>query len=74
MLLLWGAAILGPPLTWLLFRRPGYKRRPLDRPPGPGWERTAERSIDPATEEVIEVYYHPRTGERAYVRALDRPL
>src|SRR6516164_2428850 len=33
--LIWCAAILLPVLIWFLFRTGGYKRKPLDAPPGP---------------------------------------
>jgi hypothetical protein len=56
-------------LIWLLFRPGGYKRQPLDMPPGPDWLRTEERFIDPTTGETLDVWYHPRNGERACVRA-----
>jgi hypothetical protein len=56
-------------LAWLLFRSGGYKRRPLDAPPGPGWQKTGERFIDPTTGETLDVWFHPTSGERAYVRA-----
>ena len=69
-LLIWCAAVFGPVLAWLLFRSGGYKRRPVDRPTGPGWERTDERFVDPTTGEVLVVWYCAPTGERAYVRAV----
>ena len=56
-------------LIWLLFRKGGYKRRPLDAPPGGDWRFTGERFFDPPSGEMLEVWYSPRTGERAYVRA-----
>jgi hypothetical protein len=56
-------------LAWLLFRSGGYKRRPLDAPPGRDWMFTGERFVDPQSGELIEVWLEPRTGERAYVRA-----
>ena len=55
-------------LVWALFRRGGYKRRPLDAPPGPDWEATSERFIDPGTGTPIRVYVRRRDGWRAYVR------
>ena len=58
---------------WLIFRGPGYKRTPLERPPGPDWEKTAERFIDPRTGVLIEVWFHPASGARAYVRAAGEP-
>jgi hypothetical protein len=67
--LIWLGAVLLPLLIWALFRRGGYKRRPLDAPPGPGWQRTEERFVDPASGETLEVWFDPRSGERTYVRA-----
>jgi hypothetical protein len=66
---LWASAIGLVVLIWLMFRSRGYKRYPLDAPPGPGWETTGERFFDPNTGEPLEVWFSPRTGERAYVRA-----
>jgi hypothetical protein len=59
-------------LIWFFFRRSGYKRHPLDAPPGPDWKFTGERLLDPPSGEMLEVWYSPRTGERAYVRARAR--
>ena len=56
-------------LIWFLFRQNGYKRHPLDAPPGRDWSLTGERFLDPQSGEMLEVWYCPRTGERAYVRA-----
>jgi hypothetical protein len=56
-------------LTWFFFRSGGYKRHPLDAPPGRDWIFTGERFLDPQTGVMLEVWYSPRTGERAYVRA-----
>ena len=55
-------------LAWLLFRSGGYKRKPLDAPPGLDWELTDERFVDPSTGETLAVWFHPRSGERVYVR------
>jgi hypothetical protein len=55
-------------LIWLFFRSGGYKRRPLDDPPGRDWNFTGERFLDPSSGEMLEVWCSPRTGERAYVR------
>ncbi len=41
---LWCAAILLPLLIWFLFRKGGYKRTPLDAPPGPEWKPSGERA------------------------------
>ncbi len=56
-------------LIWFVFRSGGYKRRPLEQPPGHDWTRTGERFVDPGSGELLEVWSQPRTGERAYVRA-----
>jgi hypothetical protein len=60
-------AAIGAILTLaVLFERYIYKPiRP--EPPGPGWEQTTERFIDPRTGLSITVYFNPRTGERRYV-------
>jgi hypothetical protein len=66
-------AALVPPMIWgtillagLVFERATYKRE-LIRPPGPGWVRTEEKSVD--ARGVVTVWFNPATGERAYVRA-----
>jgi hypothetical protein len=61
-----GLALL---LIWYFFRKGGYKRRPLDAPPGRDWTFTGERFLDPPSGEMVEVWSCQRTGERAYVRA-----
>jgi hypothetical protein len=67
--LIWCGIVAVPVLIWLLFRSGGYKRQPLDTPPGPDWEQTAERFVDPGSGETLDVWYCPRSGERAYVRS-----
>jgi hypothetical protein len=49
-------------LAWALFRKGGYKRSPLDAPPGPDWQRTEERFVDPSSGEVLDVWFHPPSG------------
>ena len=66
--LIWCAAILLPVLIWFLFRTGGYKRKPHDAPPGPDWVPTDERFVDPTSGETLAVWFHPKSGERAYVR------
>jgi hypothetical protein len=56
-------------LIWFLFRSGGYKRRPLDAPPRRDWNFTGERFVDPKSGETLEVWFCPRSGERAYVRS-----
>ena len=67
-LLIWLGGLALVALVWLLFRSGGYKRKPLDYTPGPGWTRTDERFIDPSSGETLEVWFHPDSGERQYVR------
>ncbi len=66
---LWIAVPLAPVVIWLLFRSGGYKRRPLDAPPGRDWTFTGERFVDPASGVLVEVWQSADHGERAYVRA-----
>ena len=33
------------------------------------WERTSERFEDPASGEILDVYFNPRSGERRYIAA-----
>jgi hypothetical protein len=37
--------------------------------PGPGWQATGERFVDPESGKLVEVYFKPATGERRYVEA-----
>jgi hypothetical protein len=55
-------------LVWFFFRKGGYKRTPLDAPPGRDWKFTGERFVDPQSGAMLEVWCLPRTGERVYVR------
>jgi hypothetical protein len=68
-LFFWIAVPAALVLIWLLFRSGGYKREPLDAPPGRDWTFTGERFVDPKSGELLEVWQQPHTGERAYVRA-----
>ena len=64
LLALWAAILL----VGLLIERWRYK--PLaDRSPGPDWQRTDERFVDPETGKLVTVYFHPATGERRYIAA-----
>ena len=54
-------------LAALVFERYRYNR-PLDAPPGPGWEATGETFVDPGSGETMRVYFNPTTGKRVYVR------
>ncbi len=66
--LIWCCAIVLPFLIWFAFRKGGYKRVPLDAPPGPDWVATDERFVDPSSGETLAVWFDPKSGERAYVR------
>ncbi len=66
---IWIAVPAALVLIWLLFRTGGYKREPLDLPPGRDWTFTGERFVDPKSGELLEVWQQPGSGERAYVRA-----
>ncbi|CAL80299.1 hypothetical protein BRADO6696 [Bradyrhizobium sp. ORS 278] len=68
-LVLWLAVITAVVLVWVFFRQGGYKRDALSAPPGPDWVKTEERFVDPTSGETLDVWFQPRTGERAYVRA-----
>lgn len=67
------AAGLGPAvfgailLLGILFEHRGYKRIE-DHIPGPDWQPTGERYLDPSTDAPIAVYFQPTTGKRVYVR------
>ena len=52
-------------LACLLFERVRYKHE-LAAPPGPDWLATEECSVDESG--LVRVWFHPRSGERAYVR------
>ncbi len=64
-LIIFGALIL---LSMAIDRR--YRRRRVLS--HDGFERTAERFIDPSTGKLTEVLYDPSTGERIYRETLDR--
>ncbi|MBI1179922.1 MAG: hypothetical protein GC201_05140 [Alphaproteobacteria bacterium] len=55
-----------------LYERIHYKRL-AGASPGPDWEATAERFVDPETGKLVQVYLKPRTGERTYVVIGDPP-
>jgi hypothetical protein len=63
-LAVWAAVLL----VGLLIERWRYQRLP-SRPPGPEWQMTGERFVDPETGKLVTVYFRPTTGERRYVAA-----
>jgi hypothetical protein len=52
----------------LLIERWRYKELSA-RMPGPGWQTTGERFVDPETDRLVTVYFNPTTGERRYIAA-----
>ena len=42
--------------------------RPPGKPPGAGWQRTSETTVD-EDGRIITVWFNPATGERAYVKS-----
>lgn len=52
--------------AFMIFERHRYKRI-LDDPPGPQWQCTQERFVDPASGKMVTVYFDPATGQRRYV-------
>ncbi len=66
---IWCGLVALPFVIWFLFRKGGYKRQPLDAPPGPDWTLTGERFVDPVSGERLQVWFNPESGERAYVRS-----
>jgi hypothetical protein len=53
-------------LVGLIIERWRYKRLGSSRP-GPDWQVTDERFVDPETGKLVTVYFHPATGERRYI-------
>jgi hypothetical protein len=65
---IWAAVWAAILLLAALFERWRYK--PLaGRAPGPDWQLTGERFVDPETGKLVTVYFHPRSGERRYIAA-----
>jgi len=62
LLALWAAILV----VGLLIERWRYKKL-TPAPPGPDWQRTDERFVDPETGKLVTVYFHPATGERRYI-------
>ena len=54
-------------LLALLIERYRYKRI-MDTVPGPDWQPTGERFIEPGTDVPVAVYANKTTGKRLYVR------
>jgi len=66
---IWFGGLMLVVLVWFLFRSRGYKREPLNEAPGQDWVETEERFLDPSSGETLAVWFHPKSGERAYVRS-----
>ena len=50
----------------ILVERVYYQRLAAARP-GPGWNDTGERFVDPTSGQRVAVFHNPATGERRYV-------
>jgi D-alanyl-lipoteichoic acid acyltransferase DltB (MBOAT superfamily) len=63
--LIWGinAVVI---IIGVLFERGRYKTKNTTEE---GWVRTKERFIDHTSGKLVEVYFHPKTGERKYIDA-----
>jgi len=48
----------------VVFERRRYHTR-ADQTQG-NWQQTGERFVDPTTQQLMEVFYNPATGEREY--------
>jgi membrane protein implicated in regulation of membrane protease activity len=67
--LLWGWQLALPGLLLVAavaVERWRYRAVDRDRP-GPDWQATGERFVDPETGKLVTVYDKPATGERRYV-------
>jgi hypothetical protein len=63
-----GIVIIGVVLLLApLIERYRYKRI-VDTVPGPDWQPTGERFIEPGKDVAVAVYYHRSSGKRVYVR------
>jgi hypothetical protein len=60
--LMWGinAIVL---IIGVIFERSSYKKKTTSEE---GWIRTKERFIDNKSGKMVEVYFHPKSGEREY--------
>jgi hypothetical protein len=58
----WGAIMAGG----VLIERWRYRPLTADRP-GPDWQATPERFVDPESGRPVTVFFNPATGERRYV-------
>jgi hypothetical protein len=63
MLAVWAVIFLGG----LAVERWRYKKLLGAAPPGPDWQATEERFVDPETGRLVTVYFQPATGERRYI-------
>ena len=61
-LAVWGAILAGG----VLIERWRYRPLTADRP-GPDWQATPERFVDPESGRPVTVFFNPASGERRYV-------
>ena len=64
MLVVWAIVLF----VGVVFERTRYKAI-LETPPGPDYQPTAERFVDPESGVATVVWFNAKTGKRAYVRA-----
>jgi hypothetical protein len=62
---LWAPLASGGLILLFLLLERGRYRPPID-PRGIDWKPTGERFIDPASGEMLSVYFNARTNERDY--------
>ena len=65
----WGAILIGG----VLIERWRYRPLTADRP-GPDWQATPERFVDPESGRRVTVFFNPATGERRYVADAEQHL
>lgn len=65
-MLVWLAVQSGVLFAGIFFERTRYKAIETHAP-GPGWQASGERFVDPTSGELVQVWYNPVSGERRYV-------
>jgi hypothetical protein len=60
----WPLGVIGTLLALSVLVERRYRRRP--ELPETGWEPTSEKFLDEDTGQVMQVWYHPGTGQRDY--------
>jgi membrane protein implicated in regulation of membrane protease activity len=60
----WPLGLMGAVLALSVLVERRYRRR--SELPETGWEPTSEKFLDEDTGQVMQVWYHPATGQRDY--------